>query len=168
MFKPMAPNDIFICGKYDFSRSIAYSAIIEALQIFCDNLLLKDELEIKKYRSLILNAVGEEGRLLTNIIVNLLLIIGEQSEVSDKFGHEAKNRFNYVFTNFIKAIASVSKPLVLVLEDLQWLDVSSLDLLKVLLRSQIKNLMIIGVYRNNEVCDSHHLAELLKFVKLMI
>ena len=165
MLKSMAPNDAYICGKHDFSRSKAYSALIEAIQIFCDNLLLKDELEIKKYRSLILGAIGEEGRLLTNIIDNLHLIIGEQSEVSDNFNHETKHKFNYVFINFIKAIASVSNPLVLVLEDLQWLDIASIDLLKALLKSQIKNLMFIGVYRDNDVCDAYQLAEFLKFVK---
>ena len=132
--------------------------------MLCDNLLLTNEIEIKKYRSLILDAIGEEGRLLTNVIDNLHLIIGEQPDVSDNFGHQAKNRFNYVFIKFIKAIASFSKPLVLVLEDLQWLDLASLDLLKVLLSNQIKNLMFIGVYRG-VACGAHQLEELMKFIQ---
>ena len=98
------------------------------------------------------------------MIDNLNLIIGNQSKGSNSYDYEAKNRLNYVLTKFIKAVASVGS-LILVLQDLQWMDSASLDLIKVLIRSRVKNLMLIGVYRDDEVCCSHQLSDLLNFVR---
>ena len=89
------------------------------------------------------------------MIDNLHLIIGNQSEVRYNSNYEAKN---------IKAVVSASS-FILVLEVLQWMDSASLDLFKVLIRSRIKNLMFIGVYRDNEVCSSPQLSGLLNFIR---
>ena len=70
-------NEIFICGKYDYSKSQPYSALVEVMNMFCDTLALEDEYTIGKYRALIKDAVEEEGKLRTNIIKNLKDIIGE-------------------------------------------------------------------------------------------
>lgn len=61
---------------------------------------------------------------------------------------EARNRFNYAFRIFIRIISSFFSPLVFVLDDLQWADASSLDLLEyLLLDHENKNLMVIAIYR---------------------
>ena len=168
MYQSIAPGGVFIHGKYDFFRTKPYSGIIEAMEMFCVDLSLKNQFITRGYRSLILDAVGDEGKLLTNIIENLHDVIGEQPEVSDKHGNEAKNRLNYVFTSFIKAIASNSKPLILVLEDLQWIDAASIELLKALVKNKVKNVMLVGVYRDkNGICDTQkpQLEGFLNFVE---
>ena len=133
-----------------------YSAFLIAFYNFCDDLLLKDELTIANYKSRIQEAVGQEGGILTSFITNLHSIIGQQPTVSDALGQMAKDRFHYVFVNLIKAICSVGFPIVLVLDDLQWMDKESLGLLSTLVADKsIKNLMLVGTYRENEVNETH-------------
>jgi len=163
LYKPVTQNNgVLICGKYDFSNSETYSALLQAMNSFCDDLLLKDESTKKRIKSKILDAVGDEGKLLTDVIPNLHHIIGDQPYISDAYGLEAKNRFHYVFVKFIKAICSDGCPVVLALEDLQWLDTESLSLLsKLVADKSLTGLMLIGIYRDNEVNDDHPVTNLI-------
>ena len=94
-------------------------------------------------------------------------IIGDQPTIFESFGPEAKHRFNYVFVKFITAIASINSPFTIVLEDLHWADLASIELITALVKSSIKNLMLIGVYRDNEVQDNRGLVNFLHEVKTM-
>jgi len=162
LYQPVIQNGgIYICGKYDFSSAEPYSALLEAFNNFCDDLLLKDEPTKANFKNQILKAVGDNGKILTNFITNLHSIIGEQPCISDAYGQEDKKRLHYVFTKFIKAICSVGQPIVLVLEDLQWMDVESLSLLSILVTNKaVSNLMLVGIYRDNEVTDDHLVTQL--------
>jgi len=77
-------------------------------------------------------------------------------------GQEAENRFNYVFINFLLSVATKMHPLVLFIDDLQWIDAASLRLLKVI-KSDFNQsgLLVIGAYRDNEVNASHPLMEII-------
>jgi len=159
-------NGFFICGKHDLKISEPYFAILEAMKGFCNDLLFKDKFIRSKFKTRIQNAIGDEGKTLTDVISNLHLIIGHQSSTSDTYGQDAKNKFHYVFTKFIKAICSVGYPIVLVLEDLQWMDVQTLILLSALLKDKsIENLTLICIYRDNEVSEEHPVSVLLQNVE---
>ncbi len=158
----------FISGKFDYlQRNVPYLAFIQAIGQFCDLLLSEVETVLDEWKQSILKAVGELGKLLTDIIPNLEHIIGKQPDVSQVGGTEAKNRFNYIFQRFIRAISTKEHPLVMFIDDWQWADHASLDLLKLLMGDE-KNqyLLFIGAYRDNEVSHSHSLmviiGELLK------
>ena len=143
-------------GRYDYSRQTPFAALIDAAHSLCDFLLLSNENTRSIYRSQIQEAVGDQGKLLTDIIPNLHLIIGQQKPVPESFGPDAKNRLIYAFVKFMKAICSLDSPVVLVLEDLQLLDIESLDLLSAMITDKyLKNMMLIGTYRKNEVSDDH-------------
>ena len=88
--KLVTQHGVFIYGKYDCSKSEPYSALIEAVEMLCNIILLQDKSTIEKYRTLIQNAVGEDGKLLTKVIDNLKNIVGEQPDTFDSFGVEAK------------------------------------------------------------------------------
>ena len=121
-----------------------------AINTFFDDILLRDKTTIAKYKHQIQNSVGDEGIILTNFISNLHLLIDRQPNVLDSFGQDAKKRFIYVFVKFIKATCSVGPPIVLVLEDLHWLDLDSSNLLSSLLIDQSNKIfMFIGAYREN-------------------
>ena len=159
-------NGFFISGKSMISNNKPYCAWHEAINNFCDDLLLKDQATIDSYKSKIQDAVGQEGKVLTNVINNLHLIIGEQPTISDAFGVEAKRRFNFVFIKFLKAISLIESPIVLTLEDLHWSDSESLALLSALLtEKKIKNFMFVGTYRGGEVQNNHPLSHLFKEIK---
>ena len=111
-----------------------------------------------KWKKRIVEAIGNSGKILTRFMPGIEKLIGEQTDVIELKGIEAQNRFNYEFTRFIKTIADKENPLVIFLDDLQWADVSSLNLIKIITENRdIEYLMLIGGYRNNEVGDDHPL-----------
>ena len=117
--------------------------------------------------------MGAELPLLLQIIPVLEEITGQPrrsvssdptqlSLLQQQSAEECKNRFNYAFRRFIRVIGSFG-PLVMFLDDLQWADLGSLELLEVLITDrENSNLMIIGCYRSNEVEDSHPLAKTIR------
>ncbi len=147
----------FIDGKFDqYQRNIPYYAIIQAFKDFIDLLLMESEEQLSDWKSRILSAVGDLGKVITELIPSLELVIGEQPEVSPLSGAEAQNRFNYVFQSFVQAIADERHPLVLFIDDLQWADQASLNLIQGLMSNDgINYLLLIGAFRDNEVNESH-------------
>ncbi len=160
IYKPItASRGNFISGKYDqYRKDIPYSAIAQAFKEFCDRLLLESSTVLENWRQKILNAVGNNGQVLIKVIPNLELVIGKQPPVAQVGSQEAQNRFNLVLQNFVKAISQPEHPLVLFLDDLQWADIASLNLLKLLMSdSDNQYFLIIGAYRDNEVDATHPL-----------
>lgn len=68
---------------------------------------------------------------------------------------QAQSRFQLVFRRFISTFARADQPLALFVDNLQWLDAATLDLLEDPLRSEIQHLMLIGAYRDNDVATGH-------------
>lgn len=166
--KPIvAKHGYFISGKFDqFKHNIPYAAVIQAFDEFVMQILTESEEIIDSFRAKILEAVGENGQVITEIIPNLISIIGEQPAVPELGPTESQNRFSYVFQNFISSLAASDHPLVLFLDDLQWADTPSLKLLETLLTSpDCQYLFIIGAYRSNEVSSAHPLMMELEEIK---
>jgi len=156
--KPIiAKHGYFIDGKFDqFQRNIPYSAITQAFSSLMRQLLTESSDQLQQWKTRIQTALGTNGSLMTDILPNLEQIIGKQSSVPELPPAEAQNRFQLTFRHFINVFAKSSHPLVLFLDDLQWGDSSSLNLIQELTLSQeIQYLFIIGAYRNNEV-NKHH------------
>ncbi len=159
---------IFLEGKFDqYQRGLPYFAIIRAFESFVNILLSEDEKTLNHFVELIREAVGEEGKVLTDIIPSLELIIGKQPAVADVGGLEAQNRFNYVFRKFINAISSEAHPIILFIDDVQWADSGSLDLLSsVMTDKENQYLMCICAYRDNEVSPSHPFTRMVEELKM--
>jgi predicted ATPase len=152
----------FLSGKYDENVSTdPYSAIVQAFSGFCQTLLDGDTNELEKMRENIQRAVGDEGKVVTDVVPNLLNIIGAQregTEASYSYKEFDWNRLLYVFKNFVNAISTTDRPLVLFLDDAQWIDKASLDLVFDLVNNQTDNIMLIVSYRSNEVDAAHPLS----------
>jgi len=156
-------------GKYDqLERGTPYSAFIEAFQELIRRLLSESDDELTNLKESLFNALGNNGQIIINVIPDVALIIGEQPNVSLLPPVESQNRFTLVFKNFVKALARRNHPLVLFLDDLQWIDNASLQLLKNLLSdSDLHNFLLIGAYRNNKVSIDHPLVEAIEYLKKM-
>ncbi|MFC1670773.1 AAA family ATPase [Spirochaetota bacterium] len=158
IYKPVTlKKGYFISGKYDLlKRNIAYSALTQALQSLVRQLLSEDNEIIKSWGKKLLTALGPNGQVVIDVIPEVELIIGKQPPVRDLAPAETQNRFNMVFINFIKVFTQKEHPLVIFLDDLQWADSASLNLIKyIVLNDNINYLLIVGAYRDNEVDDSH-------------
>ncbi|MCU0541232.1 MAG: AAA family ATPase [Oscillatoriaceae cyanobacterium Prado104] len=145
----------FIKGKYDqFNRNIPFSAFVQALRDLMGQLLSESDAKLRSWKTKILNAVGESGSVIIEVIPELEMIIGKQPEVAELSGTAAQNRFNLLFQKFVRVFASIEHPLVIFLDDLQWADSASLKLLE-LLMNDAGYLLILGAYRDNEVSPAH-------------
>ncbi|MEM9136007.1 MAG: AAA family ATPase [Cyanobacteria bacterium P01_F01_bin.42] len=161
--KPMTEKKgYFIGGKYDqFQRDVPYSAFINAFQDLVKQLLTENEAQLEQWRDRLLTALGPNGQVVIDVIPDVELITGPQPPVSELGPTEAQNRFNLVFQNFIRVFCAPQHPLILFLDDLQWIDSASLKLLKLmLLDQQMQSLLVIGAYRDNEVSQTHPLTSL--------
>jgi predicted ATPase len=132
-------------------------ALVQALQSLVRPLLSKSDAELAGWREAFLEAVGPNGRLMTDLILELKLIIGDQPPVPELDPQQAQGRFQRVLRRFIGVFARLEHPLALCLDDLQWLDAATLDLIEDLLtQADVRHLLLIGAYRANEV-DAGHL-----------
>lgn len=163
LYRPMTVQQgHFIAGKYDQGQSpIPYQAFSQAFNQLCQYLLTESADQLAQWRNIILQAVKANGQLLIDIIPDLALIIGPQPPVPETGAAEAQNRFQRVFHSFVRSLAQPDHPLILFIDDLQWADSASLQLLKTLFEPPAdendvgQGLMLIGAYRDNEV-EAHH------------
>jgi PAS domain S-box-containing protein len=168
LHKPLVPpRGLFASGKFDqYKRDIPYATLAQAFQSLLRPLLTKNEAELSKWRDALREAVGPNGQLIVDLVPELKLIIGDQPRVPELPPQDAQGRFQLVFRRFISVFARPEHPLALFLDDLQWLDAATLDLMEDLLnRSDMRHLMLIGAYRNNEVNPSHPLMRKLEAMR---
>ncbi|MEH2227881.1 ATP-binding protein, partial [Nostoc sp.] len=147
----------FIKGKYDqFQRNIPFSAFVQAFRDLIGQLLTESDIQIQQWKSQILEAVGENGQVIIEVIPELEIIIGQQPPATELSGSAAQNRFNLLFQKFTQVFTSAEHPLVMFLDDLQWADSASLKLMELLI-AETGHMLLIGAYRDNEVNPVHPL-----------
>ena len=169
LYKPLIfKRGNFISGKFDqFKKNIPYAAFIQAFKLFTEQLLTKDKKEIDYWRERIMNAVGENGQIIIELVPLLTSVIGKQKPLLALGPAASQNRFNLVIQNFVDALATPDHPLVIFLDDCQWADLPSLQLIESLLvKSESRYLLLIGAYRDNEVDEAHILMNTVNNLQL--
>ncbi|WP_375501875.1 AAA family ATPase [uncultured Nostoc sp.] len=145
----------FIKGKFDqFNRNIPLFAFVQALRDLIAQLLSESDAQLVQWRNQILQVVGDNGQVLIEVIPELEQVIGKQPPAPELSGTAVQNRFNLLFQKFIAVFTTREHPLVMFLDDLQWADLASLQLIKLLMENQ-KYLLLLGAYRDNEVSTAH-------------
>ncbi|WP_373528478.1 AAA family ATPase [Nostoc sp.] len=152
----------FICGKFDqYKRDIPYSTIVQAFQTLVRQILTEPKEQLATWKKRIQAALGNNGRLIADVIPEVELIVGEQLPIPELGPAESQNRFNLVFQNFINVFAQKEHPLTVFLDDMQWADSATLNLIQTIITgSNIQYLCFILAYRDNEV-DVVHLFNLM-------
>ncbi len=163
--KPIAgARGRFAAGKFDqLDRNVPYGALVTALRALVQQLLAEGEGEIARCRERVLAALGHNAGVMTAVVPNLALLVGDHPPPPPLGPTEARNRFNFVFQDFLGALAAPEHPLALFLDDLQWADSATLTLLPLLLANgALRNVFLIGAYRDNEVSPDHPLMRTLR------
>jgi predicted ATPase len=162
IYKPViAKKGYFIFGKYDpFRKDVPYtSAIIQAFQGLIRQIISESEEKIQSWRKKLLSTLGPNGKVITDVIPELEIIIQKQPDLPLLGPEESMNRFNLVFQNFVNIFTTEKHPLVIFLDDLQWADQASLKFLEDLMTTyETRYLFLIGAYRDNETNDAHPLT----------
>jgi PAS domain S-box-containing protein len=168
LHKSLVPTrGLFASGKFDqYKRDIPYATLAQACQTLVRQLLSKSEEELRSWRDDICRALGPNGLLIVDLVPELKLVIGEQPPVPPLSPQDEQRRFQLVFRRFLTVFARPGHPLALFLDDLQWLDTATLDLLEDLLsQPDVRQLMLIGAYRDNEVSSIHPLMRKLEAIR---
>lgn len=156
----VSPRGLFASGKFDqYKAGIPYAPFAQAFRQLVRPLLAKPEGELAHWRDALADALGPNGALLLDLVPELKPIIGEQPPVVELPARDAQRRFHITVRRFISVFARPEHPLALFLDDLQWLDSATLDLLgDVLTAGDTRHVLLIGAYRDNEVTSLHPLA----------
>src|SRR6202011_1395750 len=168
LHKVLVPSrGLFAAGKFDqYKRDIPYATLAQAFQSLVRQILVKKEAEVGQWRQVFQEALGANGQLIINLIPEVEFIIGKQPPVPELPPQDARNRFLLVFRRFLSTFARPEHPLALFLDDLQWLDAATLDLLEQLITDpDVRYLLLVGAYRDNEVGPSHPLMRTLEVIR---
>lgn len=151
---------LFGSGKFDqHKRDVPYASLAQAFSGLIRNLLAKEEADLAPWRNALREALGPLAQLMGDLVPELRLLIGDQPSVPDASPRDAQRRFQLLFARFIGVFCTPAHPLVLFLDDLQWSDLATLDLIEYLLaRSDLQNLLLIAAYRDNDAEMGHRLA----------
>ena len=154
----------FISGKAEpYKGDIPYYPFIQAFTELARQVLCEPDSRICVWKKSILQALGVNSRIITDLVTLFETIIGPQPEIPPIGPGLAHHRINYVFKEFIKVFATPDHPMVLFVDDLQWTDAASLSLIRLLSTApEIHHLLIIGAYRDNEVNDGHPLMQIMR------
>jgi PAS domain S-box-containing protein len=167
LHKALVPRGLFASGKFDqYKRDIPYATLAQAFQSLIRSLLGKSDAELAGWRDALREALDPNGRLMIDVVPELKLLIGEQPPVQELSPQQAQGRLQLVFRRFLGVFARPEHPLALFLDDLQWLDAATLDLIEHLLtHAEVRHLLLVGAYRDNEVSPYHSLLRTLGTIR---
>jgi predicted ATPase/CheY-like chemotaxis protein len=152
-------NGFFLQGKFNqYQQNIPYFAIRQALAELAKELQFENEALRLQWKTTLQQAVGSLGKLLVDLVPEFESLLGEQPPVAEISPLESRHRFATVLRNFFAAICQPENPVVLFIDDWQWADTASFELLKQFqIGSALRYLLVIAPYRDNEVDNAHPL-----------
>ncbi|MFV0347590.1 MAG: AAA family ATPase [Halodesulfovibrio sp.] len=162
-------NGFFCQGKFNqFQQGVPYFAIQQALTDLLYQLLRDEEARRNEWRDKLLEAVGNLGQLLIDLSPKFEALIGPQPQIANINPMEARHRFTGLFRDIIKVFCKPDHPLVLFIDDWQWADQASLELLKNLgIGSDLNYILVVAAYRDNEIHASHPFLSVLNELKIL-
>ncbi len=158
LYEPLArERGRFASGKFDqYSRHVPYSAIQRALRDLILQLLTESESSVRTWRESLMTALGSRAALMTDLLPDLVHIIGLQPQLPEVGPAEMKNRFELALQDLMHVLVGPGHPLALFLDDLQWADAASLQFLTTLAKDQrLGSLLIVLAVRDSEVAPEH-------------
>ncbi len=163
----VANQGFFITGKFEQNQqSSPYNALIHALRELMLSLLTESSEEISIWQQKLLSALGNRAQLLIQVIPEIEMIIGQQPDIKEVNPNDTQNHFNWAFQKFIRVFTQPSHPLVIFLDNLQWADQASLQLLQMMIEDQETSalLLICGYRQAPGLIEEHPLQQMAQAV----
>lgn len=161
-----AHKGTYISGKFDsLQRNVPYYAWAQALNQLADLLLTENDETVENARKFLEeNLQGLEADIIA-IAPRWKKVMGEVKPLPLLAPKEQQNRIQFAISQFLKSVLKVTKPLLFFVDDWQWADEASIELLKSLSSdSDLKSLYLAIAYRNNEVDNTHPFQMALDFI----
>lgn len=166
--KPMVKQrGYFISGKFDqLERNTPYTAFKQAFNQLAKLMISESEERFQAHRQKIISAMGSVAQIIIDIAPDFELVIGPQPILEQLPPQETQNRMMIFFKRFLCSIASKDHPLVIFIDDLQWIDSGSLNIFEYILNNdELNHVLLIGAYRDNEVDEQHPLVQFFKGIQ---
>jgi len=162
-----ARGGFFISGKFDrLRKDIPYESLIHAFRKLIRQLLSHSHEAVEFWKQSLLKALGANGQLIVAVIPELELIIGSQQPLPELPAVESRNRFHMAFQQFVRVFASKNHPLVIFLDDLQWIDEPSLKLIEnIITNPDNAYLLVIGGFPDINTAADHPVKKTLKHIR---
>ncbi len=152
-------------GKFDqFNRNVPFSALGQALDSLARQWMTLDDEALDAWRRRLNEALETDGQLILEMAPALSPIIGDQPPLPKLSTAAAKQRLKGLFHRVLSALKQNGQPLILFLDDLQWADQTTLELLETV-SGRIPNVLVLGAYRQNEVEAGHPLLTSLQTIE---
>jgi len=154
----------YISGKVDQLRqNIPYAPFIDAFRSLIMQLMTENEKRLSNLKKTILQSLRKNCSVMTEFIPELEYIIGKQPPADILSPREAENRFSIILREFIGIFTCKNHPLVIFLDDLQWVDTACIKLINDLINDiRLNSLLLIFAYRHDEITEDHLLNKLLR------
>ncbi|ASP47854.1 ATP-binding hybrid sensor histidine kinase/response regulator [Cognaticolwellia beringensis] len=168
LYRPIiAKQGYFVQGKYEqYKKNTPYFALIQAISELVEQLLGESENSLSNWKSIFQTALQGNGQLLIELVPELALIIGVQPTLVELPAEEARNRFNSTIGSFLQSFGQQNSILTIFIDDLQWADIASIQLLQHLVEASYStHLFMITAFRDNGLMFSHPLNQLLEEIK---
>jgi len=161
--KPIAAhNGLFISGKFvQLQQNIPYSALKVALRVWINQCLGLPDSELTTLRLSLLDALGDNAGVLIDFMDEFEGVLGALSPVKPLAAQESQARFYLVLRRFVSTVTK-AQPWILFIDDVQWADRGTLNLLPELLNEELCRLYIIVAYRDNEVSENHPAIQMIE------
>ena len=160
VYRSLARHELhFVSGKFDqLGQGPPYAAFADAFRELIRHILTRSDRSLAQWRAALVTRLGVNARVIADLVPELELVTGPLAPVAPLGPTEAKNRFGMAFQDFVR-VATAGQPLVMFLDDLQWSDPSSLQMLELLMADvDLRHVLVIGAYRDNEVDEAHPLT----------
>jgi PAS domain S-box-containing protein len=162
--KIISTDTYCVSSKFDqYNKGKPYFAIKEAFDTLIKQILLKPKEELEELKEKFLLNLSGNGQVIIDLIPNFEKVIGKQKALDELPSNENENRFHQVFLSFLKTITSKQTPLILIVDDLQWIDFATLKLLDTFINSEdLEYLYLLCSYRDNEIDHNLQLQKMLQ------
>jgi len=142
-------DGLLIYGTFSqFDQNLPHRGLISALKNLGSNILSQPSNKHEEWKAIIKGATGEIGQALTEIIPEFEWLMESQPQLANLSGSQTQNRINFLFQRILQEVATINRPLVLFMDNIQWADDASWNsILSIIGDRSINHFMFIGAYR---------------------
>ncbi|HLG84590.1 MAG TPA: AAA family ATPase [Bradyrhizobium sp.] len=158
---------VFAAGKFDqYKRNVPYATIAQAFADLVRQILTLDSGSFDDWRRRLIDALGPNAGLMVNLVPELTHILGDVGPPSELPPQETRSRFHVVFLRLLRLFAMPGRPLVLFIDDLQWLDSATIELIDRLSADEdVSDLLLICAFRDDEIGQDHAFISVLSAMR---
>ena len=148
----------FVAGKFDqYRRDLESSGVYRAFRTLARLLLAEPEDELVEARERMRAALGANAGLMAAVIPEYGALLAVPPDTGDPITVQMRGQRNGV--EVLRAVAAPERPIVLFLDDLQWVARTPLGFVDLLLEEDpIAGLLVVCAYREDAADGAHPLA----------